>query len=76
VAPADTDLPRTCHYEDSTFQDALQAHGSGDHLNDTLVLGGVTMENMYFGYTSEYGNPDRVTGQVATILGTFAWEHS
>ena len=41
----------------------------GDYLNDTLVLGGITMEDMYFGYTSTYGQPNRVTGNVNTILG-------
>jgi hypothetical protein len=60
---------RTCHYEGPGFYDYLSVLGNGDYLNDTLVLGGVTLENMYFGYTSSYVRPDRVTGNVATILG-------
>jgi hypothetical protein len=59
----------TCHYEGPWFQDALVSHGGGDFLNDTLVLGGVTMPDMYFGYTSRYGFPERVQAPVATILG-------
>jgi hypothetical protein len=61
---------RTCHDEGPGFYDFLYVLGNGNYLNDTFVLGGVSMENMYFGYTSSYIHPDRVTGNVATILGT------
>jgi hypothetical protein len=66
---ANRELCRTCHYEGPGFYDFLSSLGNGDYLNDTLVLGGVTMEKMYFGYTSSYVYPNRVTGNVATILG-------
>ena len=60
---------RTCHYERPGFQDALGPVGSGDFLSDTFVLGGVTMPNMTFGYTSRYSFPDRELAPVASILG-------
>jgi hypothetical protein len=66
---ANCELCRTCHYEGPGFYDYLSVLGNGDYLNDTLVLGGVTIEKMYFGYTSSYIYPNRVTGNVATILG-------
>lgn len=59
----------TCRWEGIGFQDALISYGYGDYLNDTLVLGGVTMPNMYFGYTSAYGFPERAPVPTATILG-------
>jgi hypothetical protein len=66
---ANCKLCRTCHYEGPGFYDLLAVLGNGDYLNDTLVLGGVTIEKMSFGYTSSYIYPNRVSGDVATILG-------
>ncbi|EUC47391.1 hypothetical protein COCMIDRAFT_3647 [Bipolaris oryzae ATCC 44560] len=59
----------TCHYEGPGFFDALYASGTGDYLNDTLVLGGVTLPKMYFGYTSQYPFLGRVPKPIGTILG-------
>ncbi|XP_014556036.1 hypothetical protein COCVIDRAFT_100859 [Bipolaris victoriae FI3] len=59
----------TCHYEGPGFFDALYASGQGDFLNDTLVLGGVTLPNMYFGYTSKYPSLGRAPKPISTILG-------
>ncbi|RKK11750.1 hypothetical protein BFJ68_g10161 [Fusarium oxysporum] len=51
------------------FADALGYVGRGDYLSDTVVIGGVSTKNMYFGYTSDYSFPDKVTGDIYTILG-------
>ncbi|KAG5989481.1 hypothetical protein E4U43_004492, partial [Claviceps pusilla] len=59
----------TCHFQGSGFTDALGIVGRGDYLSDTLVLGGVTMKDMYFGYTSSYSFPEHIRGNVNTILG-------
>ncbi|EOA84401.1 hypothetical protein ACJQWK_01009 [Exserohilum turcicum] len=59
----------TCHYEGAYFADGLAQRGYGDFLNDTLILGGVTMPNMYFGYTSGYSTMSYVSNPTATILG-------
>lgn len=60
---------RTCQYEGPGFQDALGPVGAGDYLSDTVVLGGVSTKNMYFGYTSSYSFPNKVLGDVNTIMG-------
>ncbi|KAF3034134.1 hypothetical protein E8E12_001874 [Didymella heteroderae] len=65
----DNTTSSTCHDEGPGFFDLLSVLGNGDYLNDTFVLGGVTMEKMYIGYTSSYISPSRVTGDVSTILG-------
>jgi hypothetical protein len=62
----------TSHYEDSGFQDALISYGMGDFLNDTISLGGVSMEDMYFGYTLSYAFPRRAPLPPATIMGTIS----
>ncbi|EMD89481.1 hypothetical protein COCC4DRAFT_180523 [Bipolaris maydis ATCC 48331] len=59
----------TCRYEGPGFYDELYALGFGDYLSDTLVLGGVTMPNMYFGYTSNYTAGKVVPEPIQTILG-------
>ena len=41
----------------------------GDYLSDTVSLGGVTVKDLYFGYTSEYSFADKVRGDAYTILG-------
>jgi hypothetical protein len=43
--------------------------GQGDYLSDTVVLGGVSTNDMYFGYTSRYSFPDKLSGDIYTILG-------
>jgi hypothetical protein len=60
---------RTCQYEGTGFADALGYVGSGDYLSDTVVLGGVSVKDMYFGYTSSYSFPDKLRGDTYTILG-------
>src|SRR6478609_5523921 len=60
---------RTSRYEGTGFADALGYVGRGDYLSDTVVIGGVSTKNMYFGYTSDYSFPDKVTGDIYTILG-------
>ncbi|KAG5976342.1 hypothetical protein E4U55_007356 [Claviceps digitariae] len=58
-----------CRTYGHDFQDDLMAVGRGDYLSDTLVLGGVTMKDMYFGYTSGYSFPSHMIGEIQTILG-------
>lgn len=41
----------------------------GDYLSDNIVLGGVSVKDMYFGYTSNYSFPDKLIGDIYTILG-------
>ncbi|KAK2930668.1 Peptidase family A1 domain [Fusarium oxysporum f. sp. vasinfectum] len=60
---------KTSRYEGTGFADALGYVGRGDYLSDTVVIGGVSTKNMYFGYTSDYSFPDKVTGDIYTILG-------
>ncbi|RKK70111.1 hypothetical protein BFJ69_g12131 [Fusarium oxysporum] len=60
---------KTSRYEGPGFADALGYVGRGDYLSDTVVIGGVSTKNMYFGYTSDYSFPDKVTGDIYTILG-------
>jgi hypothetical protein len=43
--------------------------GQGDYLEDTIVIGGVSTKNMYFGMTSDYSFPDKLSGDISTILG-------
>ncbi|KAF4995607.1 hypothetical protein FGRMN_4998 [Fusarium graminum] len=59
----------TSRYSGSGFADALGSVGMGDYLRDTVVIGGVSTKNMYFGYTSTYSFPDKLTGYINTILG-------
>ncbi|WZH44164.1 aspartic peptidase domain-containing protein [Fusarium acuminatum] len=59
----------TSQYEGVGFADALGYVGMGDYLSDTVVLGGVSVKDMYFGYTSRYSFPDKLSGNVYTILG-------
>ncbi|KAF4335900.1 aspartic ase yapsin-6 [Fusarium beomiforme] len=59
----------TSRYEGTGFADALGYVGMGDYLSDTVVIGGVSTKDMYFGYTSTYAFPDKLTGDVNTILG-------
>ncbi|KAG6002576.1 hypothetical protein E4U21_002959 [Claviceps maximensis] len=65
----DNTTSSTCRFEDINFADDLGPVGMGDYLSDTLVLGGVTMKDMYFGYTSLYGFPNRIADRPNTILG-------
>jgi hypothetical protein len=60
---------RTSRYEGQNFADALGPVGMGDYLSDIISLGGVSVKDMYFGYTSRYSHPNRVVGDVRTILG-------
>lgn len=60
---------RTSRYRGHGFQDALGSVGAGDYLSDTVSLGGVTVKDLYFGYTSEYSFADKVRGDANTILG-------
>ncbi|KAJ4016165.1 hypothetical protein NW752_003284 [Fusarium irregulare] len=59
----------TSRYRGHGFQDALGSVGAGDYLSDTVSLGGVTVKDLYFGYTSEYSFADKVRGDAYTILG-------
>ncbi|KAH8176703.1 eukaryotic aspartyl protease domain-containing protein [Sarocladium implicatum] len=59
----------TCQYEGPGFTDALGPVGGGDYLSDTVKIGGVSTKDMYFGYTTSYSFPNRVLGDVNTILG-------
>ncbi|KAF5241418.1 hypothetical protein FAUST_3848 [Fusarium austroamericanum] len=59
----------TCQYAGTNFADALGYVGRGDYLSDTVVFGGVATKNMYFGYTSDYSFPDKLSGDIYTILG-------
>ncbi|OBS20323.1 hypothetical protein FPOA_06696 [Fusarium poae] len=59
----------TSQYKGPYFADALGYVGRGDYLSDTVVFGGVSTKNMYFGYTSDYSFPDKLIGDVYTILG-------
>ncbi|SCN98080.1 related to aspartic proteinase OPSB [Fusarium fujikuroi] len=60
---------KTSHYAGTGFADALGYVGQGDYLTDTVVIGGVSTKNMYFGYTSFYSFPDKLSGDIRTILG-------
>ncbi|KAI7759734.1 hypothetical protein LZL87_009057 [Fusarium oxysporum] len=60
---------KTSRYEGTGFADALGYVGRGDYLSDTVVIGGVSTKNMYFGYTSDYSFPDKLSGDINTILG-------
>ncbi|KAF5704863.1 OPSB-like protein [Fusarium globosum] len=60
---------KTSHYAGTGFADALGYVGQGDYLTDTVVIGGVSTKNMYFGYTSYYAFPDKLSGDVSTIVG-------
>ncbi|RGP63798.1 aspartic ase yapsin-6 [Fusarium sporotrichioides] len=59
----------TCQYQGTGFADALGYVGRGDYLSDTVVFGGVSTKEMYFGYTSDYSFPDKLSGNIYTILG-------
>ncbi|GKU09796.1 aspartic proteinase yapsin-6 [Fusarium langsethiae] len=59
----------TCRYQGTGFADALGYVGQGDYLSDTVVFGGVSTNDMYFGYTSEYSFPAKLSGDIYTILG-------
>jgi hypothetical protein len=69
VVPVANNWYRTSQYEGVGFADALGYVGMGDYLSDTVVLGGVSVKDMYFGYTSRYSFPDKLSGNVYTILG-------
>ncbi|KAG5747910.1 hypothetical protein H9Q70_009404 [Fusarium xylarioides] len=60
---------KTSRYAGTGFADALGYVGRGDYLEDTLVIGGVSTKNMYFGMTSDYSFPDKLSGNINTILG-------
>jgi hypothetical protein len=66
---ADCKICRTCHNKGPRFFNALSVLGNRDYLNNTIVLGSVTAEKIYFRYTSSYIKPDYVTGNISTILG-------
>ncbi|CZT07078.1 related to aspartic proteinase OPSB [Rhynchosporium graminicola] len=59
----------TCRYVDSGFQDALVDYGSGYYLRDTFKLGGVSVEDMFFGYTSFFAFSSHVYPPISTIAG-------
>ncbi|RGP71265.1 aspartic ase yapsin-6 [Fusarium longipes] len=65
----DNETSSTCQYQGTGFADALGYVGRGDYLSDTVVLGGVSVDDMYFGYTSDYSFPDKLSGDIYTILG-------
>ncbi|KAG5790496.1 hypothetical protein H9Q69_010448 [Fusarium xylarioides] len=60
---------KTSRYAGAGFADALGYVGRGDYLEDTVVIGGVSTKNMYFGMTSDYSFPDKLSGDINTILG-------
>ncbi|KAF5643457.1 uncharacterized protein FTJAE_3257 [Fusarium tjaetaba] len=60
---------KTSRYAGDGFADALGYVGRGDYLEDTIVIGGVSTKNMYFGMTSDYSFPDKLSGDINTILG-------
>ncbi|KAF5656974.1 hypothetical protein FCIRC_13408 [Fusarium circinatum] len=60
---------KTSHYAGTGFADALGYVGQGDYLEDTIVIGGVPTKNMYFGMTSDYSFPGKLSGNISTILG-------
>ncbi|KAG9496356.1 hypothetical protein J7337_012943 [Fusarium musae] len=60
---------KTSRYAGDGFADALGYVGRGDYLEDTIVIGGVSTKNMYFGMTSDYSFPDKLSGNISTILG-------
>ncbi|KAI1023719.1 hypothetical protein LB504_005067 [Fusarium proliferatum] len=60
---------KTSRYAGSGFADALGYVGQGDYLTDTVVIGGVSTKNMYFGITSDYSFPDKLSGDIYTIFG-------
>lgn len=60
---------RTCHYEGIGFQDALISYGRDHFLNDTVSVGSVSTEGLYFYYTLSYAFPDRVPMPPVTIMG-------
>jgi hypothetical protein len=62
---------RTSFYEGTGFHNALNNHGLGDYLNDTVGIGGVSTDHMYFGYLTHFGFPDRVQNPFHSILGMF-----
>ncbi|KAM0540570.1 hypothetical protein ACHAPJ_013577 [Fusarium lateritium] len=59
----------TSRYVDSGFADALGYVGRGDCLEGTIIIGGVSTKNMYFGMTSDYSFPDKLSGDINTLLG-------
>ncbi|PVI05817.1 acid protease [Periconia macrospinosa] len=65
----DNTTSSTSSYRGTGFSDQLSTHGSGDYLEDTVTIGGVTTENLYFGYLLRYGFPERAPVPAATILG-------
>ncbi|CAI6334413.1 unnamed protein product [Periconia digitata] len=65
----DNTTSSTSIYRGTGFADQLSTHGSGDYQEDTVTIGGITTENMYFGYLLRYGFPDRAPVPAATILG-------
>ncbi|PNP74364.1 hypothetical protein FNYG_12413 [Fusarium nygamai] len=60
---------KTSRYAGPDFADALGYVGTGDYLTDTIIIGGVSTKNMYFGMTSDYSFPDKLSGDINTILG-------
>ncbi|KAK0390930.1 hypothetical protein NLU13_0433 [Sarocladium strictum] len=59
----------TSLFQGSGFHNALQSHGTGDYLSDTVGIGGVSTDHLYFGFITKFGFPDRVIGDVYSILG-------
>jgi hypothetical protein len=65
----DNTTSSTSIYEGTGFANYLNSHGSGDFLNDTVAVGGVSTEHMYFGYLNQYGFPDRAGNPAYSVLG-------
>lgn len=69
-------MVRTSSYEGLGFADALGYVGQGDYLSDVVEIGGVSTEDMYFGMTSDYSFPDKLSGDIWTILGRSILSHT
>ena len=62
-------LTRTSIYEGSGFTNELISFGSGDYLNDTVGIGGVTTPNIFFGYLDNIGFPEQIPYTASSIAG-------
>lgn len=61
---------RTSIYAGPGFSDTLADFGGGDFLNDTVAVGGVSVQQMYFGYLNRYAfAPAQVSNPTETVAG-------
>lgn len=62
-------ITRSSIYEGSGFTNELISFGSGDYLNDTVGIGGVTTPHNFFGYLENIGFSEQIPYPASSIAG-------